>query len=168
MSQEMSREEQGMLTPEEKRAIDEEIHHMPTRKSACIEALKIVQRHRRWISDESLHAIAEYLEMSPDELDSVATFYNLIFRKPVGEHIIFICDSVSCWLTGYNEIKDTITEELGISFGETTKDGLFTFLPIQCLGTCDRAPAMMIDEELYRDLTPEKVKEILGSYAEKR
>lgn len=156
-----------MLTSEEKREIDEEIHHMPTRKSACIEALKIVQRHRRWISDDSLKAIAEYLEMSPDELDSVATFYNLIFRKPVGEHVIFLCDSVSCWIMGYEQIKETITNKLGISFGETTDDDLFTFLPIQCLGTCDRAPAMMIDETLYRDLTPEKVEKILDEYRDK-
>mgnify|MGYP006279328921 CR=1 FL=1 len=156
-----------MLTSEEKREIDEEIHHMPTRKSACIEALKIVQRHRRWISDDSLKAIADYLEMSPDELDSVATFYNLIFRKPVGEHVIFLCDSVSCWIMGYEQIKETITNKLGISFGETTEDDLFTFLPIQCLGTCDRAPAMMIDEALYRDLTPEKVEKILDEYRDK-
>ncbi len=156
-----------MLTPEEKREIDEEIHHMPTRKSACIEALKIVQQHRRWISDESLKEIAEYLEMSPDELDSVATFYNLIFRQPVGEHVIYLCDSVSCWITGYEEIRDIISNKLGISFGETTGDDRFTLLPIQCLGTCDRAPAMMIDDELYRDLTPARVEEILDEYRNK-
>lgn len=153
-----------MLSEEERREIDEEIQNMPNRKAACIEALKAVQRHRRWVSDEGIADIAEYLEMSPDEVDSVATFYNLIFRKPVGEHVIRICDSVSCWVTGYRDILNTLQESLGISLGETTADGKFTLLPIQCLGTCDHAPALMIDSDLHRDLGPDQIGEILAEY----
>jgi len=153
-----------MLSEDERREIDEEIQNMPNRKAACIEALKAVQRHRQWVSDEGIADIADYLEMSPDEVDSVATFYNLIFRKPVGEHIIRICDSVSCWVTGYRDILNTLQETLGISLGETTADGKFTLLPIQCLGTCDHAPALMIDEDLHRDLGPDRIGEILAKY----
>ncbi len=153
-----------MLSPEEKKEIDEELSHVDYKRGASIEALKIVQRHRGWVSDEGIQDIAEYLEMSPENLDNVATFYNLIFRKPVGKHVIRICDSVSCWILGYDQLRDRITEKLGIGLGETTDDEMFTMLPIQCLGTCDHAPALMIDDDLYRDLKPEQLDSILDEY----
>lgn len=153
-----------MLSDEEKREIEEEIRLFPYRQAAGIEGLKAVQRHRGWVSNESLYDLAGFLEMSPDELDNIATFYNLIFRKPVGKHVIHICDSVTCWIVGYERILSHLSERLGIQMGETTDDGLFTLLPIQCLGTCDHAPALMIDEDLHRDLTPEQLDEILAQY----
>jgi NADH-quinone oxidoreductase subunit E len=102
--------------------------------------------------------------MTSDELDSVATFYNLVFRKPVGRHVILICDSISCWVMGFEKILDHIQNKLKIKYGETTKDNRFTLLPIPCLGTCDRAPALMIDNDLHRDLTVEKIDKILEKY----
>lgn len=153
-----------MLSAEEKNEIDEELAQTPVARSACIEALKIVQRHRGWVSDEGLQDIAEYLQMSREDLDGVATFYNLIFRHPVGKHVIFICDSVSCWIMGYDAVRERIQTRLGIRPGETTADGRFTLLPIQCLGTCDHAPAILIDRELFRDLTPEGVDHLLEKY----
>ena len=102
-----------MLTAEEKIEIEKAISVVPVRKSACIEALKVVQHHRRWISDESLKDVAAYMQMSPEELDSVATFYNLLFRRPVGRHIILICDSISCWVMGYDQIKDHLIKKTG-------------------------------------------------------
>ena len=153
-----------MLTEEEKKEIDEHIKEYPTRRAVCIEALKIVQRNNRWVSDESLKDIADYLNMTVEELDSVATFYNLVFRKPVGRHVILICDSISCWIVGYTKLYDHLNKTLGISFGETTKDERFTILPIPCLGTCDHAPALMIDNDLHRDLSPDKIDEILKNY----
>ena len=129
-----------------------------------MDALKVVQRHRGWVSDESLRDVAEYLEMTQDELDNVATFYNLIFRKPVGKHVILVCDSVSCWIMGYERVRRRLTERLGIGFGETTADERFTLLPIVCLGTCDHAPAIMIDGDLCRDVDPEKLDAILAQY----
>lgn len=153
-----------MLTADEIKEIDHEIALVPEKRAACIEALKIVQQHRRWISDESVQAIATHLEISPAEVDSVATFYNLIFRKPVGRNVILLCDSISCYVMGYQKIYSHLQEKLKISFGETTADGRFTLLPNACLGTCDHAPALMINNELYRDLTPEKLDEILNEY----
>ena len=153
-----------MLNKEEKEKIDAEVGQYPFKQGACIEALKIVQENRGWISDESIRDIADYLQMSADQLDSVATFYNLIFRKPVGEHVILICNSVSCWIRGYESIRMKIKEKLGIDLGETTTDQRFTLLPIQCLGTCDHAPALMIDDELFRDLTAEELNRILKQY----
>ena len=153
-----------MLTADEQKEIDEHIKEYPNKRAACIEALKVVQENRRWISDESLKDIANYLEMTIDELDSVATFYNLVFRKPVGKHVILICDSVSCYILGYEKILDYLDKKLGIKLGETTEDDRFTLLPIPCLGTCDHAPALMIDNDLYRDLSEEKLDKILDQY----
>ena len=153
-----------MLTDKEKEKIDQEISHFPLRSAACIEALKVVQDERGWVSDQSVKDIAEYLGMSVGEVDGVATFYNLIFRRPVGRHVILVCDSISCWVLGYERLVKHISEKLGIGWGETTSDNRFTLLPIPCLGTCDRAPALMIDNDLHRDLNEEKLDEILNRY----
>ena len=153
-----------MLSSEEKKEIEDELAVYPARRHAVIDALKVVQRHRGWVSDEALRDVAGFLEMTVDEVDSVATFYNLIFRKEVGRHKILLCDSVSCWIMRYERIYGHLKERLGIGFGETTGDGRFTLLPIQCLGACDRAPACIVDEDLHTDLTPEKVDEILQHY----
>lgn len=139
-------------------------HHVPHKSAACIEALKVVQKYNRWVSDEALNELAPVLEMSADEIDSVATFYNIIFRKPVGRHVVLICNSVSCWIMGYEKILNALKTKLGVEFGQTTPDDRFTLLPIVCLGACDHAPTIMIDEDLYRDVTEEKLDEILGKY----
>jgi NADH-quinone oxidoreductase subunit E len=104
------------------------------------------------------------LEMTADELDAVATFYSFIFRKPVGRHVILICDSISCWVMGYNPLLDILKTGLGIAYGETTADKRYTLLPISCLGACDRAPAMMVDGDLYGPVTPEMMDGILEKY----
>lgn len=153
-----------MLSAEEKQAIEAEFPHYEQKRAVCIEALRVVQKRRGWVSDEALREVAAFLEMTPDELDNTATFYNLIFRRPVGRHVILICDSVSCWILGYDRIREHLTKRLGITLGQTTGDGRFTMLPSVCLGTCDHAPAMMIDEDLHRDLTPEKLDAILANY----
>ena len=104
------------------------------------------------------------LDMTPEELDAVATFYSFIFRKPVGRHVILICDSISCWVIGYQPLLDLLETRLGVTFGGTTKDKRFTLLPISCLGACDRAPALMVDDDLYGPVAPEMMDEILLKY----
>ncbi|HVC20600.1 MAG TPA: NADH-quinone oxidoreductase subunit NuoE [Vicinamibacterales bacterium] len=153
-----------MLSVEERRAIEAELAHYPDRRAVCIEALKIVQEHRGWVSDEGLHDLAGFLGMSPAELDSVATFYNLIFRKPVGRHVILICDSVSCWIMHYEQLRAALTARLGVALGETTADGRFTLLPVVCLGACDHAPVLMIDRDLHQDVDPDGLDRILERY----
>jgi NADH-quinone oxidoreductase subunit E len=153
-----------MLTQQEKNEIQEEFGKYEQARAAGPEALKIVQKHRGWISDENLNDIARFLDMTDEELDSVATCYNLIFRHPVGRHVILICDSVTCWLLEYESLYDHLSKRLGIAFGETTSDELFTLLPIGCLGACDKAPVMMIDDTLYVELTVSKLDEILNQY----
>jgi len=157
------------LTDQERSEIAEEIRRQTAMgahsRAACVEALKIVQRRRGWISDE-ICDIAVMLGMTTDEVDSIATFYSFIFRRPVGKHVILICDSVCCWTGGYEQIREHLHTRLGIRPGETTADGQFTLLPVSCIGACDRAPAMMIDEDLHGDLDPGKVDEILRRYGE--
>lgn len=150
-----------MLTAEEKSEIDHEITKFPIKRSACLEALAIVQKHRRYVSDEALQSVAKYLDMSPTELDGIATFYNLIYRKPVGKKVVRICDSVSCFIMGYDKIRARIEQELQIKLGQTTPDQEFTLLPTPCLGTCDHAPALMINDSLFRDLNEDNVVQIL-------
>ncbi|MCO4292645.1 NADH-quinone oxidoreductase subunit NuoE [Solitalea sp. MAHUQ-68] len=152
------------LSEQERNAIDHEVSLVPYPKAACIEAMKIVQKSRGWISDDALLAIAEYLNMSTAELDSVATFYNLIFRKPVGRHIILLCDSITCWVMGYKIIYQELYKQLNIQFGETTADKKFTLLPNACLGCCDHAPAILIDNDLYQDVKTEDISIILKNY----
>ena len=104
-------------------------------------------------------AIAELLEMSAEELDGVATFYNLIYRQPVGDKVILFCDSVSCWLMDGEKVCQKIKQKLGVDFGETTEDNQYTLLPVTCLGDCDHAPAMMVGEELHHDLSVDNIGE---------
>ncbi len=153
-----------MLSQAEISEIKAELDRYPQKQAACIEAMKIVQRQRGWVSDEAIQDIASLLDMTPDELDSVATFYNMIFREPVGKHVILLCNSVSCWVMGYDQICSHIEDRLKIQLGQTTPDGEYTFLPIVCLGDCDHAPAMMIDNELYHDLTPENTNAVVPEY----
>lgn len=153
-----------MLRPEEQAEIEHELATVARRRGACLEALKVVQRHRRWVDDEALRDVAEFLGMTVHELDNVATFYNLIFRRPVGRHVIRVCDSVSCWVLGYDALRARLRDRLGVDLGETTPDDRFTLTTIPCLGCCDHAPALMVDDELHRDLTPERLDEVLRRY----
>jgi NADH-quinone oxidoreductase subunit E len=153
-----------MLSVEEKEEIEKELEKGPTRVAAALEGLKIVQRHRGWVADDGLADLAAYLKLSPDLLDSLATYYNLIFREEVGRHLILICDGMSCWVTGYEDIREVIAAKLGVGLGQTTPDGRFTLLPSVCLGLCEQAPVMIIDNNIHGDLTSEKINQILESY----
>lgn len=153
-----------MLSDKEKEEIHEEISLYPYPGAACIDALKIVQKHRGWISDEAVADIASELGLSPAEVDSVATFYTRIYRKPVGRNVILLCEGTSCMILGYESLYSHLSGKLGLKFGETTGDGRFTLLPVSCLGDCDHAPVMMINDDHYGNLTMEKIDEILTKY----
>lgn len=153
-----------MLSEEERREIDAERPHYEDARALSLDALKVVQRRRGWVDDQGLADCAEALGMPVAELEGVATFYNLVFRKPVGRHVVLVCDSISCWICGYDALRDHLKAKLGIELGETTPDDRFTLLPVNCLGACDSAPAIMIDDDLHRDVTPERIDEILERY----
>ena len=109
-------------------------------------------------------SIGGLLGLTASDVEGVATFYNLIFRRPVARHVIKVCDSVACFLVGYEEIKDEICRELGVGLGESTADGRFTLLPICCLGACDRGPVLMIDEDTHFDVSPQDIARLLERY----
>lgn len=133
-------------------------------RAACIDAMRSLQKEKGWLSDESLKDLAARLGVPFSELEGVATFYNLLFRRPVGRHVIFVCDSVSCWTMGYEAIRRRLEERLGIAAGQTTSDGRFTLLPIVCLGACDHAPVLMIDGDLHTDVQPDQLDALLETF----
>lgn len=150
------------LSPAEIQEIKAEFSHYEDKTAVSIEALKIVQKHRGWVSDECLVAAAELLDMSPAQLEGVATFYNLIYRQPVGKTVIHYCNSVTCWMLGAEQISERLCRHLNVELGEMSADGEYTILPIVCLGACDHAPVVMVGDELKRDITEDAVNEILG------
>ncbi|MGL4861175.1 MAG: NADH-quinone oxidoreductase subunit NuoE, partial [Enterobacteriaceae bacterium] len=129
-----------------------------------IEALKLVQKAHGWVPDGALDAIARILGIPVSDVEGVATFYSQIFRQPVGRHVIRYCDSVVCYITGYEGIEKTLEHKLQIGPGQTTADGRFTLLPVCCLGNCDKGPTMMIDEDTHSHLRPEDIEGLLEQY----
>ncbi len=153
-----------VLSDAERHEIEHDMSHYPDARAASIEALKVVQKHRGWVADEAIAPIAAVLGISAADLEGVATFYSLIFRHPVGRHVVKVCDSIACHLTGYDALRDALVAELDIDLGETTADGRFTLLPICCLGACDRGPCLMIDDDLHGPLEPGDVTKLLEGY----
>ena len=153
-----------MLSDTERRELEDAVKHYPPQRGATIDALLPIQRRRGWISDDSLLEIAQFLGMTVEDVDSIATFYNLIFRKPVGRHVAFMCDSISCWIKGCEQVQEQIKKLYAVDLGQTTADGRLTVLPIACLGQCERAPAVMIDQDVYGDVTPEQIEQIVEKY----
>lgn len=153
-----------MLSDTERDEIEGALKHYPDKRAGTIDVLLLLQRRRGWISDESLLDIAQFLGMTREDVDGVATFYNLIFRKPVGRHVLFMCDSISCWIMGCERVRERLLDRYGVNVGQTTSDGRLTVLPIACLGHCERAPAIMIDTDIYGNVTPDKIDGIVEKY----
>jgi NADH-quinone oxidoreductase subunit E len=153
-----------MLSDAERRELEDAVTHYPDKRGAAIDALLTIQRRRGWISDDTLLEISQFLEITAEDLDSIATFYNLVFRKPVGRHVAFVCDSISCWIKGCEQVQEQIKTLYEVDLGQTSPDGRLTVLPIACLGQCERAPALMIDQDVYGDVTPEKIGQIVEKY----
>ncbi|PLK59392.1 NADH-quinone oxidoreductase subunit E [Candidatus Palibaumannia cicadellinicola] len=145
-------------------AIEQEKNYYEDARAVSIEALKMVQKKYGWVPDGAIEVIAQILGISVSDVEGVATFYSQIFRKPVGRHVIRYCDSVVCYITGYQTIQATLEQFLNIEPGQTTQDRRFTLLPTCCLGNCDKGPTMMVNEDTYVNLTPECILSLLESY----
>jgi len=153
-----------ILTGLESAAILHEMEHYEDPRSASIEALKIVQKERGWVCDDAIYAIAEILGISASDVEGVATFYSQIFRQPVGRHIIRVCDSMTCYISGYESVLDSIKQLLNIDIGQTTQDKRFTLLPVCCLGNCDKSPTLMIDDDTYGKVNVSEINQLLEAY----
>jgi len=126
-----------------------------------IDVLRAIQGHHGWIPDAGIELAARILGTTPVKVEEVATFYDKLYRQPVGRKVIHVCDSICCWSRGGEEVYTYLQQTLGVGPGGTSADGAFTLLPTCCLGACGESPAMMIGFTTYGDLTPEKIDAIL-------
>jgi len=149
------------LTHEEQRDLTALLAHCVQPQAIVIDALLVIQRYRGWISDQTLIAIAQFIAVTSAELDSVATFYNLIFRLPVAKIVLHPCNGMVCQLMGGVAVTDKISQCLGINPGQSDKDNLFTLIPLPCLGACDKAPVMIAAKQLFELIRPEHISAIL-------
>ncbi len=159
-----------MLPGDVKKSLEEKIAHADHPRELVVDAMLALQDHYGYLNDEAVEQTAALLGMSALEVEELATFYTFIYREPVGKYVIHVCDSLICWMDGYDSVKDYLCQKLDIEVGGTSADGLFTLLPVCCIGYCDRAPAMLINRKVYGPLTTEtidKILEKLRSEAEK-
>src|SRR5574340_885192 len=123
-----------MITEELKKELQSRIASAPTPREAAVDVMKALQRQYGWLTDEAVVEAAGLLGLSPLQVEELATFYEMIYRRPVGKRVIHVCDSISCWSTGYETVMAHVQKRLGIGPGETTADGAFTLIPCCCLG----------------------------------
>ena len=150
-----------MIPDELKSSLERMIAAAEHPRELAVDVMMALQDHYGSLTDAAVDQAADLLAMSPMEIEELATFYTFIYREPVGRYVIHICDSVVCWLDGFEPLKDHLCRRLGIEMGQTTADGLFTLLPVCCIGYCDRAPAILINKTVYGPLTPETLDDIL-------
>ncbi len=150
-----------MIPEEMKNRLRKEIEGSEHPREQAVNVMYALQGHYGYLSDEAVFEAAEILDMSPLEVDELATFYDFIYREPVGKYVIHTCDGVVCWMFGEESVVDYLCRVLNVKVGETTPDGLFTVLPSACIGYCDHAPALLINGKAYGPLTPEKIDELL-------
>jgi len=126
-------------------------------KGALLASLHAVQHEYGWVPHQAMLEIAEFLAIAPAEVIDCASFYEEYWLRPKGKHLISICRSIACEFCGHEKITQAVKDKLGIDVGETTPDGLFTLIELECLGSCDTAPVALVDEHLHELLTPEAV-----------
>jgi NADH-quinone oxidoreductase subunit E len=152
-----------MLSEAACRQIQALISRYPKKRSALIPSLRLAQKETGYISPETMCELARIFDLSPNEVHEVASFYTMLYRKPMGKYVIQVCTNISCLLCDAEGIVSHLAGKLGIQAGETTPDGKYTLLEVECLGSCGTSPVMQINEDYYEDLTPEKVDRILDS-----
>ena len=133
-------------------------------RKQLLAVLEDEQRRSGYVSEDFLAGIAQSLGLPIGEVYGVATFYSFLSTRPLGRHIIRICKSISCHLKNAEMIKEAVKREIGIAPGETTADNRFSFEVTNCIGACDQAPAMLVDNDVHGHLNPEKIAEILRNY----
>lgn len=156
------------LSPEASQQIDRVIEEYKDESDPLLEVLSGVQRIYGHLSGEMLIAISTRLAVPASQVYGVATFYSLLSTRPKGRNIIRVCESAPCHVSGSDSVLQAVTDELDISQGETTPDGLFTLESASCLGICSVGPAMMVNDRVYGNLTREKVRMILRRYASEK
>lgn len=134
------------------------------RQSALIPALFVAQQEAGYLSPAVLESVAEVLDLPVTEVTSVASFYGLFYLEPVGRHMVHVCTNLSCMLNGCQRVLSRMQEVMGIQPGETTPDGRFSLRAAECLGACEEAPAVLVDEDRWAAVSPEDVEPLLERY----
>jgi NADH-quinone oxidoreductase subunit E len=142
--------------------LEQRVTSAVTNREAAVDVMKDLQLHYGWLTDEALEEAAGLLGLSPLQVEELATFYEMIYRRPVGRHVIHVCDSISCWAMEGVTLLKHFERLLGIMVGATTADGMFTLLPCCCLGNCGNAPAVMVAERQFGPVTLEQVETIVA------
>lgn len=152
------------FTPENKKRADAILSIYPEghKRAAMIPLLDLAQRQHGWLPISAMNKVAEVLDLPPMRVYEVATFYTMFLRNPTGKYHVQVCTTTPCWLCGSDEILEACKQTLGISVGETTKDGKFTISEVECLGACVNAPMVAINDDYYEDLTPKDISDILA------
>ena len=150
-----------MIPDELREKLKKQIAQAEAPREQAINTMYEIQRHYGHLTDEGLEEAAALLGMTPLELEELATFYDFIYRDPVGRFVLHVCDGVVCWMFHEGSLFDYLCQKLGVAAGEVTPDGMFTVLPTACIGYCDQAPAMVINGKFFGHLTPERIDKIL-------
>jgi NADH-quinone oxidoreductase E subunit len=146
------------LTPERRAQLDEILSKYPSdrKRSAVLAALYLVQEQQGYLTASGMRHIAPLLDLTPAEVEDVATYYVMFYKAPVGKYVLQVCRTLSCALAGAERVTESLAEKLGIGVGDTDASGMFTLLEFECLGACDRAPVVMVNNELWHEAaTPE-------------
>lgn len=150
-----------MLTPEARQKIQSLPKVYETNQSALIPALHVAQADQGWLSEETQREVAQLLGLTAQSVRQVVTFYTMFHQKPVGRHMIQVCRNLSCTLLGGQRLQSQIQEKLKIGDGETTEDGRFTYVSVECLGSCGTAPVLMVNDRYHENVTPLEVERLL-------
>ena len=156
-----------MLPPPLKEKLQEEIARVEHPRELAIDVINALQEHYGYFSDEALDQASDLLGLTPLELEELATFYTFIYREPVGKYVIHVCDSLICWMENGENLVAHLKDKLRIAMGETTADGLFTLLPVCCIGYCDRAPAILVNRKVHGPLTVETLDRLIDTLRER-
>jgi NADH-quinone oxidoreductase E subunit len=151
-------------TPERAAKLEEICGKYPPeqRKSAVLAALYLVQEQQGSITASAMRHVAEFLRITPAEVEDVTTYYVMFYRAPVGKYVLQVCRTLSCALAGSERVVEALSEKLGIGLGETDASGMFTLLEFECLGACDRAPVVMVNNEHWQEhVTPESCSKLV-------
>lgn len=162
-----SSSDEPLFEDEEGRArLEATLGRYPTKRAALLPMLNFAQERNGWVSGPAMREIAGALELTPAYVHSVATFYTMYNRRPVGRYLVQVCTNISCHLCGGEEVLEVFLEEAGVRLGETSEDGLFTVMEVECLGACGFATVVQVNDEYYEDVTAEGVPEIVRELRE--
>ena len=153
------------FSPEAKAKFDKILPRYPIKRAAIMPTLWLAQEEFGWLSHDVLAYVAGLLELSPAFVASVASFYTMYYRQPMGRHHVQVCTNLSCALVGADRIVDCLRQRLGVEVGQTTADGRFSLSEAECLGSCGTAPMMQVNDDYWENLTPERTLEIIERLA---